>query len=158
MLISRRGALGLIGASTLAPAARAAAFDWKKYSGTELRWMVSVHPWTQWAQTQLAALQRDTGLKLNWEILYEDQLRQKLPLTLRSDPGAVDGFFTLPSWDAAAFSRAGWYAPLDKFIHSDQTAPDWDFADFFPNILKIHQQNGAADRHPDHHRIAGVCS
>lgn len=142
MLIGRRTALGLIGAGTLASVARAAGFDWKRYSGTQLRFMVSIHPWTQWAQGQLAALQRDTGIKVGWEILYEDQLRQKLPLTLRADPGAVDGFFTLPSWDAAAFSRAGWYAPLDKFIRSDTTAPDWDFADFFPNIFKIHQYNG----------------
>ncbi|HEX5325220.1 MAG TPA: sugar ABC transporter substrate-binding protein [Acetobacteraceae bacterium] len=141
MLISRRSTLGLIGAA-MATEARAAGFDWKRHSGTQLRFMVSVHPWTQWAQTQLPALERDTGLKLSWEILYEDQLRQKLPLTLRSDPGAVDGFFTLPSWDAAAFSRAGWYAPLDRFVRSDATAPDWDFADFFPNILKIHQYNG----------------
>ena len=142
MLLGRRTALGLIGAGTLASVARASAFDWKRYSGTQLRFMVSIHPWTQWAQGQLAGLERDTGIKVGWEILYEDQLRQKLPLTLRADPGAVDGFFTLPSWDAAAFSRAGWYAPLDKFIRSDATAPDWDFHDFFPNILKIHQYDG----------------
>lgn len=75
-------------------------------------------------------------------IIYEDQLRQKLPLLLRSDPGSVDGFFTLPSWDMAAFSKAGWYEPLDKYLHSDLTAPDWDFSDFFPNILKTHQSGG----------------
>ncbi|MGH7155530.1 MAG: ABC transporter substrate-binding protein, partial [Acetobacteraceae bacterium] len=131
-----------MGAAAVAHASRAAGFDWKRYSGTQLRFMVSVHPWTQWAQTMLPALERDTGIKLRWEILYEDQLRQKLPLTLRADPGAVDGFFTLPSWDAAAFSRAGWYAPLDSFIKSDLTAPDWDITDFFPNILKIQQYGG----------------
>jgi multiple sugar transport system substrate-binding protein len=79
---------------------------------------------------ELAGLEEATGIKVSWEILYEDQFRQKLPLTLRSDPGAVDGFFTLPSWDAAAFARAKWYQPLDQFIHSDLTSPDWDFPDF----------------------------
>ena len=142
MRINRRHALGLAGAAVLAPAARAADFDWKRFSGKQLHFMVSVHPWTQWAQSQLPTLEQDTGIKVNWEILYEDQLRQKLPLTLRSDPGAVDGFFTLPSWDAAAFSRAGWYEPLGKLIQSDLTTPDWDFADFFPNILKIQQYDG----------------
>ena len=44
--------------------------------------------------------------------------------------------------------RRGFHAPdgtrrSDKFIHSDKTAPDWDFADFFPNILKIAQFSGA---------------
>ena len=143
MLIGRRAAMGLIGATAIAPVSQAAAgFDWKRYSGKQLRFMVSVHPWTQWAQSQLPLMERDTGIKVAWEILYEDQLRQKLPLTLRADPGAVDGFFTLPSWDAAAFTRAGWYAPLDRFIHSDLTAPDWDFGDFFPNIARIAQFGG----------------
>lgn len=143
MRITRRHAVALGAASLLAPGARAADFNWKRHAGKQLRFMVSVHPWTQWAQTMLPALERDTGIKVGWEILYEDQLRQKLPLTLRSDPGAVDGFFTLPSWDAAAFSRAGWYQPLDKLIASDQTAPDYDFADIFPNIAKIANYDGA---------------
>jgi multiple sugar transport system substrate-binding protein len=143
---TRRNALGLLTAAaatvTLGRPSIAADFDWKRFSGTELHFMVSVHPWTAWAQKQLQALAEATGIKVNWEIIYEDQLRQKLPLLLRSEPGSVDGFFTLPSWDMAAFSKAGWYEPLDKYLHSDLTAPDWDFADFFPNILKIHQSGG----------------
>ena len=135
----------LLAATLAAPAigrARAAGFDWKRFNGTQLRFMVSVHPWTEWAQKQLPALEADTGIKLNIEILYEDQLRQKLPLTLRSDPGAVDGFFTLPSWDAASFSRARWYTSLEPLIGSDLTAPDWEIGDFFPNILNIHRFGG----------------
>ena len=142
---NRREALGLIAAGASAALVRpgsAADFDWKRFGGTQLRFMVSSHPWTEWAQKQLAGLEAATGIKTSWEILYEDQLRQKLPLTLRSDPGSVDGFFTLPSWDAAAFSRAKWYEPLDKYIHSDLTAPDWDAADFFPNVLNIHKAGG----------------
>src|SRR5258708_3415340 len=140
---SRRDALAVIasGAAVASPV-RAADFDWKRYNGIQVRFMVSTHPWTEWAQKQLAGIEAATGIKVAWEILYEDQFRQKLPLTLRSDPGAVDGFFTLPSWDGAAFSRAHWYAPLDPMITSDLTAPDWEFADFFPNILNIHRQSG----------------
>jgi multiple sugar transport system substrate-binding protein len=140
--IGRRGAVGLAAAAAVLRHARGADFDWKRYSGTTLRFMVSVHPWTEWAGKQLPALEAATGIKVGWEILYEDQLRQKLPLTLRSDPGAVDGFFTLPSWDATAFTRAKWYAPLDALIGSDATAPDWDFRDFFSNIAKIHNFGG----------------
>jgi multiple sugar transport system substrate-binding protein len=142
---NRRQALVLMGASgaaALTRSADAADFNWKRYSGTRLRFMVSTHPWTEWANKELAGLEAATGIKVDWEILYEDQFRQKLPLTLRSDPGAIDGFFTLPSWDAAAFSRAKWYQPLDNYITSELTAPDWDFADFFPNILKIHSVGG----------------
>jgi multiple sugar transport system substrate-binding protein len=142
MDMKRRSILAALAAAPLAGTAAAAGFDWKRFNGTQLRFMVSVHPWTEWAQKQLPALEAETGIKLSIEILYEDQLRQKLPLTLRSDPGAVDGFFTLPSWDGAAFSRARWYAPLEPLIASDLTAPDWEIGDFFPNILNIHRQNG----------------
>ena len=141
-LLTRRTLLGSAAVAPMVSAASAADFDWKRFNGSQLRLMVSVHPWTEWAQKQLPALEAETGIKVNLEILYEDQLRQKLPLTLRSDPGAVDAFFTLPSWDGAAFSRARWYAPLEPLISSDLTAPDWEFGDFFPNILNIHRLNG----------------
>lgn len=141
MKYTRRRTFAVIAGATatLTPLARAASFDWKRYSGAQLRFMVSTHPWTDWAQKQLPGLEEATGIKVSWEILYEDQFRQKLPLTLRADPGAVDGFFTLPSWDAAAFMGANWYQPLDQLISSDLTSPDWDFSDFFPNILNIHR-------------------
>ena len=141
-LLRRRAVLAAVALAPAIGTAHAAGFDWKRFNGSQLRFMVSVHPWTEWAQKQLPALESEAGIKVNLEILYEDQLRQKLPLTLRSDPGAVDGFFTLPSWDAASFSKAHWYAPLEPLISSDLTAPDWEFADFFPNILNIHRFNG----------------
>jgi multiple sugar transport system substrate-binding protein len=140
--LTRRTLLSSAAIGPMVGMASAADFNWKRFNGSQLRFMVSVHPWTEWAQKQLPALEAETGIKVNLEILYEDQLRQKLPLTLRSDPGAVDAFFTLPSWDGAAFSRARWYAPLERLISSDLTAPDWDFSDFFPNILNIHRLNG----------------
>jgi multiple sugar transport system substrate-binding protein len=140
--LTRRAVLAAATVASVVGPASAAGFDWKRFNGSQLRFMVSVHPWTEWAQKQLPALEAETGIKVNLEILYEDQLRQKLPLTLRSDPGAVDAFFTLPSWDGASFSRARWYAPLEPLITSEFTAPDWEFADFFPNILNIHRLNG----------------
>ena len=140
--LTRRAVLAAATVASVVGPASGAGFDWKRFNGSQLRFMVSVHPWTEWAQKQLPALEAETGIKVNLEILYEDQLRQKLPLTLRSDPGAVDAFFTLPSWDGASFSRAHWYAPLEPLIASEFTAPDWEFADFFPNILNIHRLNG----------------
>jgi hypothetical protein len=74
--IGRRGLIGLAGAAAIARHARGADFDWKWHSGTSLHFMVSVHPWTDWAQKQLPTLEAETGIKVTWEILYEDQLRQ----------------------------------------------------------------------------------
>jgi hypothetical protein len=107
-IYSRREALAVIaaGAAMFVRPALSADFAWQRFKGTKVRFMVSTHPWTAWAHEQLAGLEAATGITVDWEILYEDQFRQKLPLTLRADPGAVDGFFTLPSWDGAAFARA----------------------------------------------------
>ena len=142
MLIRRRAALGLIGAGALAPSARAAAFDWKRYNGARLRFMVSVHPWTQWAQGQLPALERDTGIKVG----LGDPVRG--PASPEAAAHAAIGS-RRSRWllHTAVLGRRGVLArrlvrAAEQVHPSDLTAPDWDFADFFPNILKIHQQNG----------------
>ena len=154
--LTRRAMLAAVAAAPIAGAASAAGFDWKRFNGSQLRFMVSVHPWTEWAQKQLPALEAETGIKVNLEILYEDQLRQKLPLTLRSDPGAVDAFFTLPSWDGAAFSRARWYAPLEPLIGSELTDARLGLRRFLPEHPQHPPLERAAAGHPDLDRGAGA--
>ena len=86
---SRRDTLAVIAsAAAFAPPVRAADFDWKRYNGIQLRFMVSMHPWTEWAQKQLPGLEAATGIKVNGKSSMKISFRQKLPLTLRSDPGA----------------------------------------------------------------------
>ena len=66
---TRRQTLAVIAGATatLPKLASAAGFDWKRYSGTQLRFMVSTHPWTDWAQKQLPGLEEATGIKVSWE-------------------------------------------------------------------------------------------
>ena len=66
MTYNRREALAVIAgsAATWARPARAAGFDWKRYNGAQVRFMVSTHPWTEWAQKQLAGLEAATGVKV----------------------------------------------------------------------------------------------
>jgi hypothetical protein len=47
-IYTRRQTLAVIAGATatLPQLASAAGFDWKRYSGTQLRFMVSTHPWT----------------------------------------------------------------------------------------------------------------
>ncbi len=126
------------------PTAKAAAgFDWKRFKGTQIHFVMDSQAWTEVMTKKIPEFETLTEIKVNWEVLTEAQIRQKLPLTLRSDPESVDGFWTLPSFDMVAFSKAGWYEPLDRYIQSrDLTHPDFDFHDFFPNVLKIAQWGG----------------
>ena len=45
----------------------------------------------------------------------------------------------MPPHSAARSGTKTWIS----YIHSDLTAPDWDFSDFFPNIARIAQYDGA---------------
>lgn len=125
-------------ASTTAPAA-ASNFDWKKYSGTKLHFMLDTHDWTTvLVPKALPEFQKLTGIQVTWEVLPENQFRQKLPLVLQTNPESLDGYETLPSWDEAAFYQSGWYEPLGPYVKSTTlTTPDYDFADFFPNCVNI---------------------
>lgn len=127
--------------TTVLPFARgaAASFDWKRFSGTSLRFLLDAHDWSKdLVPRRLPEFEALTGMKVTWEVYPEDQFRQKLTLNLRSDPESVDGYMSLTSWDGLAFWKAGWYEPLEKYIHSpDLTNPDFDVQDFFPNTIKI---------------------
>lgn len=139
------GALIVVaGRGTSTPAAKPAAaasskFDWKRFSGTKLRFMNNTHDWsTDIVPKALPEFQKLTGIKVQWEVLPENQFRQKLTLELRSNPESVDGFMSLTSWDGEAFYQSGWYEPIEKYVQpSELTSPDFDFDDFFPNTLKI---------------------
>ena len=63
--LTRRAMLAAAAVAPLAGTASAAGFDWKRFNGSQLRFMVSVHPWTEWAQKQLPALEAETGIKVN---------------------------------------------------------------------------------------------
>ncbi len=117
----------------------AVPFNWKRFAGTNVRFMLDAHDWsTDLVPSRLPEFEQLTGIKVGWEVYPEDQFRQKLTLSLRSDPESVNGYMSLTSWDGEAFWAAGWYEPIHKYLGSaDLTDPQFDIGDFFPNTLKI---------------------
>ncbi len=124
--------------ATTAPAA-AGGFNWKRFSGTKLHFMLDTHDWSNLLVPKaLPEFEQLTGIKVQWEVLPENQFRQKLTLVLNSDPGSVDGYMSLTSWDGEAFYKSGWYEPIEKYVQStDLTSPDYDFKDFIPTCVSI---------------------
>jgi multiple sugar transport system substrate-binding protein len=119
--------------------AQSSGFDWKKYSGKQLRFLVNSHDWTnEVIRPALPEFEALTGIKVAWEIFPEDQFRQKLAVELVSASGSVDGFQSLTSWDGLRFMKAGWYEPIQKYLGNPAlTNPQFNFDDFFPNTRQI---------------------
>jgi multiple sugar transport system substrate-binding protein len=126
------------------PARAQGAFDWKKYSGKHLRFLVNSHDWTnEVVRPALGEFEQLTGIKVSWEIFPEDQFRQKLAVELVAGSGTVDGFMSLTSWDGQRFMKAGWYEPIQKYLSNPAlTNPQFAFDDFFPNSREIATVNG----------------
>jgi len=135
--------VGVLARRPVPTAQAASSFNWRRFAGTQIHFVMDTQAWTEVMTKRIPDFESLTGIKVNWEVLTEAQIRQKLPLTLRSDPESVDGFWTLPSFDMVAFSKAACYEPLDKYIQSkDLTHPDFVFHDFFPTVRKIAQWRG----------------
>lgn len=119
-------------------------FDWMKYKGSTVSFMVDAHDFTNDVVPKiLPAFEKLTGIKVTWQVFPENQFRQKLTLALQSNPQSVDGYMSLTSWDGKSFAKAGWYEPIKPFVTSKElTAPDYDFADFFPNTVQIATVDG----------------
>ena len=146
--ITRRGFLKGVAASGTAvllsgypggAGAQKSGFNWKRFSGAKIRFMNNAHDWTtDLIPKALPEFEKLSGIKVQWEVLSENQFRQKLTLELNANAESVDGFMSLPSWDTLAFFQAGWYERLDKYIQSaDLTNPGFDFADFSTNCVQI---------------------
>jgi multiple sugar transport system substrate-binding protein len=127
------------------PAAAQGGFDWKRYAGKQIRFLVNSHDWTnEVIRPAIPEFEQLTGIKVAWEIFPEDQFRQKLAVELVSGSGSVDGFMSLTSWDGLRFVKAGWYEPIQKYLTNPTlTSPQFNFDDFFPNTKQIATVGGA---------------
>src|SRR5499433_1188550 len=142
--------IALLGASLLwvsarpSPVTAQGTFDWKRFNGKQIRFLVNSHDWTnEIIRPALPEFEQLTGIKVAWEIFPEDQFRQKLAVEMVSGSGSVDGVMFLTSWNGLRFLKAGWYEPIEKYVKNPAlTSPQFLFEDFFPNTRQIATVNG----------------
>lgn len=115
-----------------------AAFDWRKYEGTTIRYMGIKNAYGEYMISQIPAFEEATGIKVIGEILPDANFRQKLLIELQSGAGTVDTFGTLPSYDALRFANAGWYEDLNKYLNDPTlTDPELDFGDYLQSCTNV---------------------
>jgi len=89
----------------------------------------------------LPEYEKQTGIKVVTQLLSEEEYFEKLIIELSSQSGHYDAFMLgFPQmWQ---YANAGWLEPLDAYIKDpNQTPGDWDFEDFFPELIACSRWN-----------------
>lgn len=132
-------------APTQAPAAAApaapaqpAGFNWRMFEGEKLRVAMVTQTWSEFIKNDLQAFRDLTGIDINYEILPEDQFRQKTTVEFAAGTSDVDVFLSMVAQEGIKYESAGWYADIQSLLDNKAiTDPDFDFADFTASSLKI---------------------
>src|SRR6201996_2662575 len=131
---SRRSLLqGTIAASALSLTGLPARADvqWKKYAGTTIEANLIKGPRGELLQKYAAEFTELTGIKVESELIPEQQQRQKAVIELTSGRPSFDVVHVSYHVQKRQFDKAGWLADLTPFMKDPNlTAPDLTVDDF----------------------------
>jgi multiple sugar transport system substrate-binding protein len=112
------------------------SFDWKQFSGGQVRLILNKHPYTESLLPLIPEFTELTGIEVPEPlILPEAEYFQKLLLDLSTGAGEFDAFMTGPyiHW---TYDSAGWTEPLEPFLaDTKMTSSDYDEADIFKSLM-----------------------
>jgi multiple sugar transport system substrate-binding protein len=129
-------------AKQLAAMSPGGAFDHKKYAGQKVHLRLSKHPYVDALTPDIAKFKEMTGIDVTYDITPEEQYFDKLKLGLSQkssdfDVCMVGAYMT---WE---YGPAGWLEDLKPFMaDANKTAPEFDAADIYPNVLKNDSWSG----------------
>lgn len=140
--VLRAGAALAASSAALAPSARWAAlaqgtpaaagnFDWTRYAGAEIDVLLALSPRSDLLTQYQPEFEDLTGIKVNADVVPEQQQRQKQVIEFTSGNPSFD--VTAVSWHVqkGLFGKGGFLLDLRDFLNDPtMTAPDYDFDDF----------------------------
>ncbi|MCC3376726.1 sugar ABC transporter substrate-binding protein [Cohnella sp. REN36] len=98
----------------------------KPFAGKSISLVTANHPWADAIKPLLPEFEAATGMKVNVEGYFEDQLTQKLTVQFTAGSETPDVFMYRPLQEGKLFFKNGWLQPLDEYVNKDA---DYDFAD-----------------------------
>jgi multiple sugar transport system substrate-binding protein len=134
----RRAVLGLVLVAVIAAAGLATAqeFDWRRFEGEEIRFLMNRHPFTDFLEPLVPEFEELTGIDVTLEAFPEDQFRQRRLLEVSSGAATLDGYMIMPGQVGAQYLGADWVRPIDDFVADPSlTMPDLDLEDFFDGAI-----------------------
>lgn len=115
----------------------------QKYAGTTIRFVASNHPYTEAIKPLIPEFEKQTGIKVNVESYFEDQLTQKLTVEFTSGSSSIDVFMTRPLQEGRLFTKNNWYQPLNSYISDTARTPaNWNWGDFPKSTVDAVTING----------------
>ncbi len=126
------------GAATKAPAAgtpgpKSGDFDWMQQKGKSIVVSAVLAVYYPVLQKLVPEFTKKTGIEVDFQVVPEQQLRQKLPIELNAKSSAIDVYVTSMHVEKILFIKAGWYEPLSKYLEDPKlTPPDYDWKDVGP--------------------------
>ena len=126
--------LGLAAGTIISPrGSDAAGFDWMQQKGKSLVVLAPLSPYYTVLQKMVPDFTKMTGIQVEYQVVPEQQLRQKMPIELNAKSPGVDAFSSSMHVEKLLFSQVGWYEPLNKYLDNPNlTAPDYNWKDFGP--------------------------
>ncbi len=92
----------------------------------ELRIVGANHPWTEAIEPLIPEFEEETGIKINLEKYFEDQLTQKLTTEFTANSDSIDVFMIRPLQEGKLFNFNGWVADITAYTDD----AEWDLEDF----------------------------
>jgi multiple sugar transport system substrate-binding protein len=106
------------------------------YRGVTINASFLPRPGYEAAIAQIPEFERLTGIKVKWESIYYEKMREALVLDFTSSAKSKFDVVLIDVVWPGEFATAGWITPLDRFYNDSALAdPDLDLKDFFPLLL-----------------------
>lgn len=104
----------------------------KPYEGTNIRFIMAVHPWLDMIKTRLPEFEEQTGIKVNIESYSQEQTSNKMAVELAGRSSSLDVMFIRPLDETKLFSKNGWLEPINSYVEGDA---EFDLNDFIPAAI-----------------------
>jgi multiple sugar transport system substrate-binding protein len=123
--------------------ASAQEFDWRRFEGTDIRFMMNRHPFTNFLEPLIPEFEELTGIDVTLEVFPEDQFRQRRALEVGSGAATLDGYMIMPGQVGAQYLGAGWVRYIDDLINDPSlTMPDLNLDDFYEGAMNTFRHDG----------------
>ncbi|TNJ67982.1 sugar ABC transporter substrate-binding protein [Paenibacillus hemerocallicola] len=104
----------------------------KPFEGKSITLVTANHPWGDAIKPLLPEFEAATGMKVNVQSFFEDQLTQKLTVQFTAGSATPDVFMYRPLQEGKLFYKNGWVNPLDEYPQKDAS---YDFNDFSKSAI-----------------------